>query len=99
MADTSSLTLNVYKKGDLKTVIATGTDTDAKAIVKGLAPGMVVPDGDYVATHTDPAGTLTESDAKDVPGWTVPKQKAPAPTNLVVTPTADGATITAGTTE
>ena len=46
MADTSSLTLNVYKKGDLKTVIASGTDTDAKAIVKGWATGTVETDGD-----------------------------------------------------
>lgn len=96
MADTSSLTLNVYKKGDLKNVVASGTDTDAKAIVKGLAAGTVVADGDYVATHTDSTGALTESDPANVPGWTVPKQQAPAPTNLVATPTADGATITAG---
>lgn len=98
MADTSSLTLNVYKKGDLKTAIASGDNAQGAVITK-LVAGTVVVAGDYVATHTDPTGTLAESDPADVPGFTVPKQKAPAPTNLVVTPTADGATIAAGTTE
>ncbi|GAA3611002.1 hypothetical protein [Secundilactobacillus similis] len=97
MADEpTTYTLNVYKKDDLKTVIGTGTDTDAKAAITGLTAGTVVADGDYVATHVDPTGVQDESEAEPVPGFTVPKQKAPAPTNLKSTPTADGATITAG---
>lgn len=97
MADEpTTYTLNVYKNDDLKTVIGTGTDTDGKALIKGLAAGTVVSDGDYVATHVDPSGKQTESATAPVPGFTVPKQQAPAPTNLKATPTADGAAITAG---
>lgn len=94
--DTSTLTLNVYKKGAMDTPVASGTDTDAKAIIKGIAAGTDVAAGDYVATHADPAGKLAESDPTDVPAFSVPKAKAPAPTNVVATPTNDGATITAG---
>lgn len=96
MADTSTLTLNVYKKGDMTKTVATGTDTDAKAIITGIAGGTDVSEGDYVTTHTDPTGKLAESDPTPVPAFSVPKAKAPAPTNVVATPTSDGATITAG---
>lgn len=50
-------------------------------------------DGDYKASHVDPDGKLDESDKVDVPGFTVIKSKAVAPTKLTVTPTADGAVI------
>ena len=96
MADTSTLTLNVYKKGDMTKPIASGTDTDAKAVITGVAAGTNVAEGDYVATHADPAGKLAESDPTPVLAFSVPKAKAPAPTNVVATPTDDGATITAG---
>lgn len=97
MADApTTYTLNVYKKDDKTTPVATGTDTDGKALIKDLAAGTVVADGDYVATQVDPSGNQTESESAPVPGFTVPKQQAPAPTNLKSTPTADGATITAG---
>ena len=64
-----ALKLNVYAKGDT-TALATGDDTTGVAIT-GLAAGTVVADGDYQVTHTDDAGTLTESKRVDVPGFTV----------------------------
>lgn len=96
MADTSELQLNVYAKDKMDTVLATGTDTDGKTIITKVAGGTDVTAGTYVVTHTDPAGKMLESDPTDVPAFSVPKAKAPAPTNVVATPTNDGAVITAG---
>ncbi|WP_054660783.1 hypothetical protein [Secundilactobacillus kimchicus] len=80
------------KKDDLTKPIATGSDLEGTAIT-GLSSGDVVADGDYKASHVDPDGKLDESDKVDVPGFTVIKSKAVAPTKLTVTPTADGAVI------
>lgn len=90
----ATLNLTVYKKGETSPAF-TGVKT--KADITGIAPGTEVATGDYEATNVDPDGTLTESERTPVEGWTVPKQQAPAPTNLTVTPTADGATITEDT--
>ena len=86
-----ALSLTLYKKGE-STAAFTGIKTTAD--VTGLAAGTVVATGDYEATNVDPDGMLTESDRTPVEGWTVPKQQAPTPASLKVTPTADGATIT-----
>lgn len=88
----AELQLNIYKKDDLTKTIATGNDTDGVAIT-GLAGGTVVADGEYKASHTDPAGKLSESDKVDVPGFTVTKSKAPAPNNVSATPTDNGAVV------
>lgn len=86
-----ALNLTIYKKGDSE---AAFTGVKTKADITGLEPGTVVADGDYEATNIDDTGTLDESDRASVKGWTVPKQKAPTPSDLTVTPTADGAEIT-----
>ncbi|WP_341778600.1 hypothetical protein [Levilactobacillus sp. HBUAS70063] len=86
-----ALNLTIYKKGE-STAAFTGVKTTAD--ITGLAAGTVVATGDYEATNVDPDGLLTESGRVPVEGWTVPKQQAPTPANLKVTPTADGATIT-----
>ncbi|HBF73719.1 MAG TPA: hypothetical protein DDW71_00465 [Lactobacillus sp.] len=85
--------LNIYKKGDSKAAF-TGDETTGVAIT-GLAAGTSVAAGDYQASAVDPTGKMAESDKVDVPAFTVNKAKAPAPTNLKVTPTNDGATVTA----
>lgn len=87
-----ALVLNVYKKGDTKPSF-TGNDADGVTIT-GLAAVTVVAAGDYQLSHTDSDGTMLESDKVDVPGFTVNKAKAPAPTGVSVAPTDDGATIT-----
>lgn len=89
-----ALTLNIYAKGNLTKAVATGTDTDG-AEITGLTAGTVVAKGDYVATHADPDGKLAESDAVDVPAFTVETKKAESPTSLSAAATSDGATITA----
>lgn len=66
-----ALKLNIYAKGDLKTPVATGDDTDG-ATLTGIAAGTKVAAGDYKATHVDDTGKLTESDPVDVPEFTVP---------------------------
>lgn len=88
--------LKIFKKDDLKTVVATG-ETTGKAITK-LAAGTVVNAGDYVVVATDTTGQYTDSDPVDVPAFTVPeapKPQAPKPANVKATATADGATISA----
>lgn len=91
----AELVLNVYKKGDT-TPSFTGTDAKGAAIT-GLPAGTVVAAGDYQASHTDPDNKLTESAKVDVPGFTVNKAQAPAPTGVTATPTDDGAKTTVAT--
>lgn len=67
-----ALKLNIYAKGDLKTPVATGDDTDG-ATITGLEAGAKVAAGDYKATHADDTGKLEESDPVDVPEFTVPE--------------------------
>lgn len=86
-----ALNLTIYKKGET-TKTFSGVKTTAD--ITGLVAGTVVATGDYEATNVDPDGILNESKRTPVEGWTVPKQQAPTPANLKVTPTADGATIT-----
>ncbi|GEP72027.1 hypothetical protein FD12_GL001397 [Lentilactobacillus rapi DSM 19907 = JCM 15042] len=65
--------LNVYKKDNLKAVVATGDDSNGAKVV-GLSAGAKVADGDYVATHTEDG--RTESAPQPVPGWSVNAAKS-----------------------
>lgn len=65
-----TLKLNIYKKDNLTTPIATG-DGAIGVNITGLAPGTVVATGDYKASYTDTEGKLLESDKVDVPAFTV----------------------------
>ncbi|MCL0330859.1 hypothetical protein [Apilactobacillus xinyiensis] len=92
--------LRIYKKGaDTKNEapLFEGTELAGNtATITGLPAGTIVQTGDYIALNHDSEGKLADSDAVDLPGFTVVEQKAEAPNNLKVDATDDGATVTEG---
>lgn len=86
--DRANESLVIYKGADK---IATG-EVGAKSVaITGLAAGTVVAAGVYQVCFTD---GVTESAKVDVPAFTVAMPAPAEATNVIATPTDDGANVT-----